>query len=360
MLWNERAEKAQQALDREFWNPAIRMYDIETPCPDGTCNTIFHYWWMAHAVDGLADGLLRTGDDRYADRLSELHEGIRAKNGGAFPNLLYDDMEWMAIAWLRAYDATGEERYKQTALSLWADIRTGWNDTMGGGIAWHKEQLGYKNTPANGPAAILAVRLYRSFGREEDLSWAIRIYDWLRRHLVDPETGFVWDGMNRLGDGEIDKEWRFTYCQGVYIGAAVELFRATGDAAYLADANRTAAAASAEWADGILPDEGDGDGGLFKGILVRYLSELIMETREAPSAPAAWLFRNGSTLWAATHGAQDEGRHLFGTDWRSAPAGKVTLSAQLSGVFLFERLAALEKRELLPAADAAFASRTDS
>jgi len=71
------------------------------------------------------------------------------------------------------------------------------------------------------------------------------------------------------------------------------------------------------------------------------------------------LLRNGATLWAATHGAQDKGRHLFGTDWRSAPGEKVTLSAQLSGVFLFERLAELEKRDLFPAADAAFFSSTD-
>ncbi|MBB6675316.1 glycoside hydrolase family 76 protein [Cohnella nanjingensis] len=353
MLWNDRAEKAQQALDREFWNPSIRMYDIETPCPDGACNTIFHYWWMAHAVDGLADGLLRTGNERYAERLSELYEGIRTKNGGAFPNLLYDDMEWMAIAWLRAYGATGEERYQETALSLWTDIQTGWNDTMGGGIAWHKEQLGYKNTPANGPAAILAARLYRSFGREEDLAWAKRIYDWLKANLVDPATGFVWDGMNRQGDGAIDKEWRFTYCQGVFIGAAVELYRATGDAAYLADAFRTAEAASEEWAGGILPDEGDGDGGLFKGILVRYLTELVIEAHGTEHAvqsqtQAEWLRRNAESLWA-THGAHAGSPNLFGTDWRSAPAEKVTLSAQLSGVFLFERLAELENRELVPA-----------
>ncbi|MCC3376860.1 glycoside hydrolase family 76 protein [Cohnella sp. REN36] len=354
MLWKERAEQAQQALEREFWNPSIRMYDIETPCPDGACNTIFHYWWMAHAADGLVDGLIRSGDTPYAERLAELHEGVRTKNGGAFPNLLYDDMEWMGIAWLRAYGATGEARYQETALALWDDIRTGWNETMGGGIAWHKEQLGYKNTPANGPAAILAARLYRSFGREEDLDWARRIYDWLKAHLVDPASGFVWDGMNRQGDGAIDKDWRFTYCQGVFVGAAVELYRATGDRVYLDDAFRTAEAAAAEWADGVLPDEGEGDGGLFKGILVRYLTELVAEAgtsgESAAAAQADWLLRNAETLWAAIGGADGERRsRLIGTDWRAAPAGKVTLSAQLSGVFLFEGMAVLEQRGLVPA-----------
>src|SRR5690606_39804151 len=64
-----------------------------------------------------------------------------------------------------------------------------------------------------------------SFGNEEDLDWAIKIYDWQKRMLVDPVTGFVWDGMNREGDGKIDKDWKFTYCQGVYIGAGLELYR---------------------------------------------------------------------------------------------------------------------------------------
>ncbi|CAI6015826.1 glycoside hydrolase family 76 protein [Cohnella sp. JJ-181] len=350
MSWNDRAKDAQQALDREMWNPAIRMYNIETPCPEGACNTIFHYWWMAHAVDALVDGWHRTnGDSLYGQRLAELFEGIREKNGGAYPNLLYDDMAWMALAWLRAFEATGEAKYRDTALLLWTDIKTGWNDTMGGGIAWHKEQPGYKNAPANGPAAILAARLSRLPGGASELKWAQAIYGWLRANLVDPATGFVWDGMNRQGDGGIDKDWRFTYCQGVLIGAAVELYRATGDAAYLADASRTARAAFAEWGAAGLPDEGDGDGGLFKGILVRYLTELVFEERAAggDSRLADWLTGSAATMWVR---ARDPMRGLFGTSWARMPAERVTLSAHLSGVFLLERLAVLERRGLVAVA----------
>ncbi|MCM3000332.1 hypothetical protein M3647_22905 [Paenibacillus cellulositrophicus] len=62
MLWSERADAAQEALRRHYWNPDIAMFNIETPCPNGECNTIFHYWWMAHAADVLVDGLLRTGE----------------------------------------------------------------------------------------------------------------------------------------------------------------------------------------------------------------------------------------------------------------------------------------------------------
>ena len=44
-----------------------------------------------------------------------MYEGILNRNT-IFPNAYYDDMEWMALAWLRAYDLTGDERYKEAAL----------------------------------------------------------------------------------------------------------------------------------------------------------------------------------------------------------------------------------------------------
>ncbi|MDQ8734660.1 glycoside hydrolase family 76 protein [Paenibacillus sp. LHD-38] len=336
-VWEKRVDEAQAALEHFFWNDEIKMYNIETPCPNGSCNTIFHYWWMAHAVDVLVDGLLRTGEQRYAEKLRIFYEGILERNGGSLPNELYDDMEWMALAWLRAYAATGEMTYKQAALVLWEDIKTGWNDHMGGGIAWQKSQLDYKNTPANAPAAILAARLYLAFKDNSDLAWAKKIYEWQKDNLVDPDTGFVWDGMNRIGDGAIDKEWKFTYCQGVYIGAAVELFRASGEQAYLEDAIRSFDAAVSELTDpvtGVLPDEETGDGGLFKGILIRYAAELAKE--EGGARAAQLLLVNAEQLWL---NGKADGQALFNHNWTENPGEIVTLSVQLSGVMLLEKMA---------------------
>ncbi|MBW7458212.1 AGE family epimerase/isomerase, partial [Paenibacillus sepulcri] len=345
-IWEKRADQAQDALEHLFWNESIGMYNIETPCPNGECNTIFHYWWMAHAVDVLVDGLQRTGDKRYADRLGALHHGLLYRNGGAWPNELYDDMEWMALAWLRAYQATGQDVYKETALILWQDIQTGWNGHMGGGIAWQKSQPDYKNTPANAPAAILAARLYQAFGDARDLEWAHLIYNWQKNHLVDPETGFVWDGMNRTGDGSIDKEWKFTYCQGVYIGAAVELYRITNEQVYLQDARRTFASAIRELVSaeqGALQDEGNGDGGLFKGILIRYTAEYAKADPDAADA-AAFLSMNAGLLWEKGKSADEA---LFGTDWTSAASGVITLSSQLSGIMLLEMMAGMTRKQAM-------------
>jgi predicted alpha-1,6-mannanase (GH76 family) len=337
-----RADSAQMAFRDHFWNAETGLYDIETPCPGGACNTIFHYWWMAHAVEVLVDGLNRTGNSLYSETLIELYEGLLKRNGGAWPNALYDDMEWMAIAWLRAYEATNTDKFKQAALVLWEDIKTGWNDHMGGGIAWQKSQLDYKNTPANAPAIILATRLYRCFGNEEDLNWATKIYEWQKRTLVDQESGFVWDGINRNGDGAIDEDWTFTYCQGVFIGAAHELFRVTGEEVYLHDAERTANTAIERLTDrdtALLPNEGNGDGGLFKGILVRYSANLAADYPTRFPELANVLVRNALTLW---NEGRDEGRALFGPIWNRPPEATVELGTQLSGIILLEMAAKLE------------------
>ncbi|MGO4540421.1 glycoside hydrolase family 76 protein [Paenibacillus sp. 2TAB19] len=343
-VWQERVDLAQAELADSFWNESRGLYDNVSPCIAQLCTDPFNYWWQAHAVDVLVDGYERTGDERYAKLLSGMYDGIAERNAGVYPNDYYDDMEWMALAWLRAYDATKDERYMEVAKLLWEDIKTGWNEEQGGGIAWRKEQLNYKNTPANAPAAILATRLYEHTNDKEELDFATRIYEWQKETLVDPDTGFVWDGINRQGDGLVDKDWKFTYSQGVYIGAAVELYKATGDERYLQDAKKTAAAAINELtsqATGMLPSEGDGDGGLFKGIFVRYLGELIQVDDE----PEAWielLETNAASLWEY---GKDSEKARFSNSWAQTPEKAVQLSTQLSAVMLLEQRARLEERE---------------
>ncbi len=343
MDWSERAEMAQEELRASFWDERRLLFNNASPCMLQLCTDPFHYWWQAHGLDVLVDAYERTEHPEYRERIASMYQGVLNRNAGVFPNLYYDDMEWMALAWLRAYDATGEADYKDAALTLWADILTGWNESMGGGIAWRKEQLDYKNTPANAPAVILAARLYQRFGDPADLEWAINIYDWQKKTLVDPESGLVWDGINRQGDGEIDKDWIFTYGQGVYIGAGLELYRVTDDKSYLEDAARTAAIIEHELASpftGMLPSEGGDDGALFKGILVRYLGELIKEDPERFRDLTELMVSNGESLWE--YGKHAE-KALFSNSWAQTPDDVVQLSTQLSAVMLLEQLASFER-----------------
>lgn len=345
--WAQRADAAQSAMTELYWSDKRQMFNNAYPCLLDLCNDKFHYWWQAHGIDATVDALVRTGDEAYRRRLDAYYDGMLLRNGGHLLNDYYDDMEWLALAYLRAYDATKDEKFLAAAQTLWTDIKTGWNDEQGGGIAWRKSQLDYKNTPANAPAAILAARLYKRLGRPDDLEWALKIYRWQKAHLVDPETGFVWDGKNREGNGLIDKGWEFTYCQGVFIGAGVELYRATGDRTYLDDAVRTARAAGDRLfspVTGVVQTEGkndqEGDAGLFKGIFFRYLGELALE---APGH-GDLLKVNAERLW--TEGRAPD-KALFSLSFTRAPESSVSLSVQLSGVMLTEQMAVLEKRGLL-------------
>lgn len=343
--WAGIADTAQNALISQYWSPGGHYFN-----QNNTGNTNFNYWWNAHGLDVLIDAYSRTKDEKYKILMDELHAGMWNKNGNTYLNDYYDDMEWMALACLRAYSLTNDIKYKNTAETLWADIKTGWSEELGGGIAWRKSQRNYKNTPANAPASILAARLYQLNNNPADLEWAVKIYNWQKNTLVDPSTGLVWDGINRQGNNQIDKDWKFTYCQGVFIGAALELFKITKQEGYLNDANKTASYVindSQLSPNGLLKDEGNGDGGLFKGILVRYLTQLIIEGNLNASTRnkyAQFLEFNGETLWSK---GTNRSSFLFGTNWSNRPANTTDSSTQMSGVMLVEALARLDDLGLL-------------
>jgi predicted alpha-1,6-mannanase (GH76 family) len=342
--WSARADSAQAALNRSFWASDNYYLQNNSGKPD------FNYWWQAHGLDILLDGYQRTKVLDYTAKMQQLQQGTKKKNGNTYLNNFYDDMAWQALANLRAFQLTQDPSYKTTALQLWDDLKTGWNTNQGGGIAWKKDQRDYKNTPANAPVAILAARLYQLDHNPDDLTWAMKIYDWEKKTLVDPSTGAVWDGINRQGNGQIDKDWRFSYNQGVFLGAGLELYRATQQSTYLDDANRTASYVlndSQLSPGGVLKDEGGGDGGLFKGILVRYLAQLATEPAVSATARAnyvSFLKFNGESLYRKGMRKSD---YLFNTNWTSPPSGTVDGSTEMSGVMLFEVMADLQARKLL-------------
>lgn len=335
--WKAIADSSSTALTTQFYNQQGHYYNA-----NNNGKTTFNYWPQAHALDVLVDAYARTKDARYLTHMNEWFVGVPAKNGNSFLNVYYDDMLWNALAMLRAYDATQDKKWLDATQVLWEDIKLGWSEVQGGGISWQKNQRDYKNTPANAPAVILAARLYQRFNRPADLDWARKIYDWQLKTLVDPATGFVYDGINRQNDGKIDTGWKFTYNQGLMIGAGLELFRATKKDTYLKDAMKTADFTLGDAnlaASGLLKAEGNGDGGLFKAVMVRYLALLATE----PTVPAAtraryvaFLRTNAETLWR--NGTQKPAV-VFGPNWSKSPTdGKAELTTQLSGAVLLEAM----------------------
>ena len=342
-----RADVAQLSLDHFWGAPAPQLYDNIHPMSDGG-NDTFNYWWLAHVIDCRLDAFERTGDRSWLSRAEAVFANVVERNRGSLFNDYFDDMLWLALASLRLGQLGDAPQYVDAAEQIWQHVvGHGWNGTLGESLAWRKQQLYYKNTPANGPLVILSLRLARLSGVERYRHIAARAFEWLTTTLVDPETGFVEDGINREHDGRIDRHWRFTYNQGLYIGAAVEMARTTGSTQYLDVAARTARHAVDALSDGsVFVDEGDGgDEGLFKGIYFRYLGQLLPYLDGSSRLLHEGFVRAATdALWASSY----DGTWLrAGNDWRQRETGPVAYSTQLSAIMALELRAAIDGGRLV-------------
>lgn len=338
--WSDRADLAQRSLDHYFGTSSPQLLHNSYPSDAGETQT-FNYWWLAHVIDIRVDAWERTGDEVWLEQAEATARNIVERNGGSLFNDYFDDMLWFGLALLRLHRAGGRQQHLDDALTIWDHVvEFGWNDALGASLAWRKQQLEYKNTPANGPLVILSLRLERALpaGTREFRAYAEQSFAWLEANLVGAD-GFVEDGVNREGDGRVDTQWRFTYNQGLYIGAAVELFETTGDHAFLDRATRTALVAIEALSDGsVFPQEGDGgDEGLFKGVYYRYLGELLprLDGDDPARARLESFVRAGTdALWA--NGLQD-GHLLPGNDWSRPCDGPIPYSTEVSAIMAIEQ-----------------------
>jgi predicted alpha-1,6-mannanase (GH76 family) len=231
-------------------------------------------------------------------------------------------------------------------------------DDLGGGTFWSKKR-DFKNTPATAPVALY-------YARSGYPAKAQALLDWLDARLYDRERGLYQDGLRISATGEVVLEDRiYTYNQGPVLGALLEL----GGEANLERATQLVAAVAAcltlpapPPGDGaaILRCEGNGDGGLFTGILVRYLAMAAVDGRlgaETRKTAAALVHGTAEAFWAGRRvlAADDPlarrgSRLIFSAlpelpAHRSYPPGSpVELSTQLQAWMVLEAAAAVAGR----------------
>ncbi len=239
------------------------------------------YWWSAHAIDNYIDNYNRTKKSDRLTKITQLLTGTRAKNNNTLINHFYDDMEWMALALLRACDAHSNlnRQYMSQVTTLFNDIVGGWSDVEGGGIHWNKNLTGdgkTKNACSNAPAMILAARLYQHTQQQEYLDWAKRIYQFMYDKCRFP------DGVVKDHTGNNNHEVTFSYNQGTWVGGLLELYKITGEEHYRQTATDLMdLLLFGKWYSpkGIMNERqnyNQADGGLFKGIFIRYLAQWIL------------------------------------------------------------------------------------
>ena len=267
-------------IGRNFVNTAIALLGRRNRMQDTA-----RWWDSANAITAVIGYMSVTGDRSYLKSVVENTftkapgvrrpvitrfslASLRRASYPGFINGFYDDEGWWALAWIDAYDLTGDERYLAAAADIFRDMAGAWDDVWHGGIYWGKyngqpDRAGaaavpagwsgpYKNAIANelfmSVAAALAVRRRRLPPAGDDhldhLDWARRCWTWFSSPAPDGvaminAAGLVNDSPASDGvNNNTASVW--SYNQGVLLRGLSDLTELTGDQAYRARAEEIA------------------------------------------------------------------------------------------------------------------------
>jgi predicted alpha-1,6-mannanase (GH76 family) len=289
-------------------------------------------WWnSAVALQTIGDYMQRTGDRRYLGQLDNTFE----KDKGVFPagvlsgdpllgnftSRAIDDSEWWGLTWVQAYDLTRNPKYLDMAVTIANYVNGYWDtSTCGGGVWWNAERT-YKNAVTNGLWIRLTAELHNRIpGDSQWLARSRAAWAWFQNSGMINANGLVNDGLTDSCTNNGQTVW--TYNQGVAIGGGLELWRATRDPQILAGVRRLADAAigpNALVTDGVLTEACDAidqtcddNGKQFKGIFMRYWTDLVDTTHDPHYA--AFLEQQATSIWNNDRDAA--GR--LGTRWNGA------------------------------------------
>jgi predicted alpha-1,6-mannanase (GH76 family) len=297
-------------------------------------------WWnAANALTAVIGYTRLTGDRTHAGVIETTFTAARRRHAG-FINSYYDDNGWWALAWIAAYDLTGDERYLGAARTIFAHNEAGWDDACGGGLWWNEKRK-YKNAITNELFLTLAALLHQRTpgGGGGYRDWALREWAWLRGSGLISASGLVNDGLTSGCENNGGTTW--TYNQGVILGGLAALYQITGDRAYLRQGEVIADAALSTLTGppGILAEPCEtagcnGDQTQFKGIFVRYLHEFCRPSGKP--AYRAFIVANADSVWDNARNAADQ----FGLRW-GGPFDKADASRQSSALEVLTAAAAL-------------------
>jgi hypothetical protein len=307
------AVASYQALQNELYEPSVRLYQ---GLPSNTCDPYSCLWPFTNAtagtdfLDGIPgesttyrpdvkarhDGLLA-----YADRNERNPSGKKqprafesavAPPAGPGGNTFYDDNAWTALDLLNGYRLTGDRSDLTLAKDTFKFVVTGWDrsttDGCPGGVFWEDVSGSQRNTTANAANAEVGLELYQLTKDPADLTWALRMYQWVNTCLGSP-SGLYYDHVNP--DGSVNTTiW--SYNQGAMIGAGALLFQITATASYLTAAETTAAAAVSYFGTGSTLE---GQGPAFNAIYFRDL--FVLDQIQPDSAYLAEAQAYATFMW---------------------------------------------------------------
>lgn len=207
--------------------------------------------------------------------------------GGTF----YDDNDWIALDFVRAYRLTGDSSYLARAEKIFEFEHAGWqshgNYPKPGGEFWEVgSAVRSRNTVSTAGAAQLALSLYAETGQVSYVTFATRALAWVDATLKGP-NGLYYDNITPQG-ALVKYQW--AYNQGLMLGAYAMLYQATGQQSALTEARQIAADTLAQMPLSVLKVQTP----IFPSIFFQNLSYLntfgtVKGSVDAMHAYARWL-----------------------------------------------------------------------